>query len=63
MLFLIVSIRNGIFFIFNLKFHVRVLEEEVTSFKAIVSSFRVISVVVRNTQRQELKRLKVKIIP
>lgn len=36
----------------------RILEEEVIGIKSIVSSLKLVSVIIRNTQRQELKSLK-----
>jgi cell division protein FtsB len=41
-----------------LQVHMRILEEEVIGIKSIVSSLRLVSVIIRNTQRQELKSLK-----
>lgn len=38
--------------------HVRILEEEVIGWKSIVSTVRLMTVIVMNTRRQELKKLK-----
>jgi len=38
--------------------HIHILEEEVSCFKTAISSLRIISVILRNTQREELKQLR-----